>query len=304
VMLPIPHGGSEKCGVFGLLSPENGSSNSWELLNSRMPMEYRSIRLKKREHISTITLNRPEFLNALDSTLCNELLDAIRNCAWDREIRAVVITGTGKAFCAGGDVRAIGSFLKDCPDDDPGKIIDEIVSTFHPIILAIRELRKPVIGAINGFCSGGGAGLAQACDILVAAESAKIHMAYAQIGQAADGGNSFFLTQKLGFHKAAELLFTGGSLDAQEAYRLGIFNRVVSSEDLLSEAEKLAERLAHVSSVAIGLAKSLLNKAISGNLETQLEAEKEAVITCAGTRDFKEGITAFLEKRKPDFAKV
>lgn len=269
-----------------------------------MPMEYTSIRFRKREHISTITLNRPESLNALDSTLCNELLDAIRKCAWDSEIRSVVITGTGKAFCAGGDLRAISSFLKGCPDDDPGKIIEEIVSRLHPIILAIRELKKPVIGAINGFCSGGGTGLAQACDILVAAENAKFHMAYAQIGQAADGGNSFFLTQQLGFHKAAELMFTGGSLDAQEAYRLGIFNRVVSSDDLLSEAENIAGRLAHASSVAVGLAKSLLNKAVSGNLETQLEAEKEAVITCAGTTAFKEGITAFLEKRKPDFTKV
>ncbi|MCD4715332.1 MAG: enoyl-CoA hydratase/isomerase family protein, partial [Desulfobacterales bacterium] len=183
----------------------------------------------------------------------------------------------------------------------PGKIIEEIVSVFHPMILAIRRIKKPVIGAINGFCSGGGAGLAQACDILVAAENAKIHMAYAQIGQAVDGGNSLFLTQKLGLHRAAELIFTGGSLDAQEAYRLGIFNRVVSSKDLLLEAEKLAERLAHASGVAIALAKNLLNKAVFRNLETQLEAEKEAVITCAGTGEFKEGITAFFEKRTPDF---
>lgn len=267
-------------------------------------MEYKALQFNKKEFMATITLNRPEALNALNLTMCNEFLDAIKRCGWDKEIRTVVLTGAGKAFCAGGDVGDIADFLRDHPQDDPGKIIEEIVSVFHPMILAIRQIKKPVIGAINGFCSGGGAGLAQACDILVAAENAKIHMAYAQIGQAADGGNSFFLTQKLGFHKAAELLFTGGSLDAQEAYRLGIFNRVVSSEDLLSEVEKLAERLAQVSSVAIGLAKSLLNKAISGNLETQLEAEKEAVITCAGTRDFKEGITAFLEKRKPNFTKV
>jgi 2-(1,2-epoxy-1,2-dihydrophenyl)acetyl-CoA isomerase len=269
-----------------------------------MTVEYKSIRFKKTEHICTITLNRPEFLNALDSKLCNELLDAIRKCAWDREIRAVVITGTGKAFCAGGDVQAISRFLRDCPDDDPGRIIEEIVSKFHPLILAIRELRKPVIGAINGFCSGGGAGLAQACDILIAAENAKIHMAYAQIGQAADGGNSIFLFQNLGFHKAAELIFTGGSLDAREAYRLGIFNRVVSSEDLHSEALKLAKRMAKSSPVAVGLTKRLLSKATSGNLETHLEAEKEAVMTFAGSRDFKEGMTAFLRKRKPDFIKI
>lgn len=267
-------------------------------------MEYKTIRFEKRELTATITLNRPESLNALNRALCNELLDAIRQCEWDKEIRAVVITGTGKSFCAGGDIRDIRGFLKDYPHDDPGKIIEEIVSAFHPIILAIRKLKKPVIGAINGSCSGGGAGLAQACDILIAAESATILTSYVNIGQAADGGNSFFLTQKVGLHKAAELLFMGDHLDAQEAYRLGIFNRVEPDENLVSEAEKLAKRLAHGPGFALGLAKGLLNRAVSGNLETQLELEKDAVITCAGTRDFKEGITAFLEKRKPDFIKL
>jgi 2-(1,2-epoxy-1,2-dihydrophenyl)acetyl-CoA isomerase len=267
-------------------------------------MKYKALQFNKKKFVATITLNRPESLNALNLAMCNEFLNAIKRCGWDKEIRTIVLTGSGKAFCAGGDVGDIGDFLRNQPQDDPGKIIEEIVSVFHPMILAIRQIKKPVIGAINGFCSGGGAGLAQACDILVAAENARIHMAYAQIGQATDGGNSFFLTQKLGFHRAAELIFTGGSLDAQEAYRLGIFNRVVSSEDLLSEAEKLAERLAHSSSVAIGLAKSLLNKALSGNLETQLEAEKEAVIRCGGTKEFKEGITAFFEKRNPDFVNL
>ena len=264
-------------------------------------MEYKALQFSKNKFVATITLNRPESLNALNVTMCKEFLDAIKRCGWDKEIRTVVLTGAGKAFCAGGDVGDIGAFLRDNPKEDPGKIIEDIVSVFHPMILAIRQIKKPVIGAINGFCSGGGAGLAQACDILIAAENAKIHMAYAQIGQAADGGNSYFLTQKLGFHRAAELIFTGGSLDAQEAYRFGIFNRVVSSEDLLPEAEKLAERLAHASGVSMGLAKGLLNKAVFGNLEAQLEAEKEAVITCAGTREFKEGITAFFEKRNPDF---
>jgi 2-(1,2-epoxy-1,2-dihydrophenyl)acetyl-CoA isomerase len=267
-------------------------------------MEYKAIRFEKKEFTATITLNRPESLNALNVTLCNELLDAIRQCEWDKVIRAVVLTGTGKAFCAGGDVRDIRAFLKDCPHDDPGKIIEEIVSAFHPIILAIRKLKKPVIGAINGVCSGGGVGVAQACDILVAAESAKIHMAYSAIGEVPDGGNSYFLTQTVGLHKAAELIFTGDIIDAQEAHRLGIFNRVVPDEDLAFEAEKLAKRLAHGPGFAIGLAKSMLNKAVSGNLETQLEVEKEAEITCAGTKEFKEGITAFFEKRMPDFIKL
>lgn len=267
-------------------------------------MEYENIQFRKKGLVATITLNRPESLNALNVTLCNELLDAMNKCGWDKEIRAVVLTGTGKAFCAGGDVRDIRGFLKNYPHDDPGKIIEEIVSVFHPLILAIRKLKKPVIGAINGFCSGGGAGVAQACDILIAAESAKIHMAYSAIAEVPDGGNSFFLTQTVGLHKASELIFTGDIIDAHEAYRLGIFNQIVPDANLMSEAEKLAKRLAHGPVFAIGLTKSLLNKAVSGSLETQLELEKEAVITCAGTREFKEGITAFFEKRKPDFIKL
>jgi 2-(1,2-epoxy-1,2-dihydrophenyl)acetyl-CoA isomerase len=267
-------------------------------------MEYKAIRFEKNELIATISLNRPESLNALNVILCSELLDAMRRCERDKEIRAVVLTGRGKAFCAGGDVGDISRFMRDYPQDDPGKIIGEIVSAFHPIILAIRKLKKPVVGAINGICSGGGAGLAQACDILIAAENAKIHMSYVNIGQAADGGNSFFLTQTVGLHKAAELLFMGDTLGAQEAHRLGVFNRVVPAEDLVPEAQRLAKRLAHGPSLAIASAKNLINNALFANLETQMQLEKEAVIACAGTTEFKEGITAFFEKREPDFIKL
>ena len=267
-------------------------------------MGYKAIRFEKKELIATISLNRPESLNALNVILCSELLDAMRRCERDKEIRAVVLTGRGKAFCAGGDVGDISRFMRDYPQDDPGKIIGEIVSAFHPIILAIRKLKKPVVGAINGICSGGGAGLAQACDILIAAENAKIHMAYVNIGQAADGGNSFFLTQTVGLHKAAELLFLGDALDAEEAHRLGIFNRLVPAENLVPEAEKLAKRLACGPTFAIGLAKGLLNLAVSGNLETQLDSERQAVIACSRAREFKEGISAFFEKRKPDFTNL
>jgi len=267
-------------------------------------MKYKTIRFEKKEFIARITLNRPESLNALNGTLCSELLDAIKKCGWDKEIRAVVLTGAGKAFCSGGDVHMIRKFLKDYPHDDPGKIIEEIVTPIHQIVLAIREIKKPLIGAINGICSGGGVGLALACDILVAAESARIHVPNINIGLVPDGGNSFLLTQRLGRYKAAELMFTGNPLDALEAHKLGIFNRVVPADNLVSEAQRLAERLTHGPGFAIGMAKSMLNKAVSGNLETQLELEKEGVITCAGTREFKEGITAFFEKRKPNFIKL
>jgi 2-(1,2-epoxy-1,2-dihydrophenyl)acetyl-CoA isomerase len=216
----------------------------------------------------------------------------------------VILTGKGKAFCAGGDIRLIQEFLENHPSENPGKIIDEIVSAFHPLVLAIRKLKKPVIGAINGFCSGGGAGLAQACDILIAAQNAAIHMSYVAIGQAVDGGNSFFLTQRLGLKRAAELILTGGSLNADEAHALGLFNRVVPAEDLQMQAEQLAQRLASGPLFALGRAKELLNRAASSDLERQLENEKGAVIECAGSPEFREGITAFFEKRKPEFIKA
>ena len=149
-----------------------------------------------------------------------------------------------------------------------------------------------------------GAGLALACDILIAAEDSKIHMPNIIIGLVPDGGNSFFLTQRLGYHRAAELVLTGGSLDAQEAYQWGLFNRVVRADDLLQEAEGLAGRLAEGPIFALGTAKGVLNRALSGDLQTQLEEEKGAVTRCAGTGEFREGITAFLEKRRPDFTKV
>jgi 2-(1,2-epoxy-1,2-dihydrophenyl)acetyl-CoA isomerase len=256
-------------------------------------MNYETIRFEKRAHVATITMNRPKALNALNVTLCRELLEALKACEWDEDIRAVILTGTGRAFCAGGDIRLIKDFLEDYPSENPGKIIKEIVSAFHPLVLAIRKLNKPVVGAVNGFCSGGGAGLAQACDILIAAENAAIHMSYVYIGEDVDGGK-----------RATELLFTGGSLNAQEAHALGLFNRVVPAEDLQKEAEAFARRLASGPLFALGRAKEVLNQAAASDLETQLENEKGAVIDCAGSPEFKEGITAFFEKRKPEFIKA
>ena len=264
-------------------------------------MEYENIRFKKKARTAIVTLYRPEALNALNVPLCMEVRDALNRCTWEDKIRAVILTGSGKAFCAGGDIHALREYMKKYPRNDPGRKIQEIVSVFHSVILAIRKLKKPVIGALNGTCSGGGAGLALACDILIGTEHARFHMAYALIGQAVDGGSSLFLTESVGRNRTAELLFTGGALDARKAHQLGILNRLVSPENLLSEAERLAERLASGPAFALGMAKDLLNRAGTASLETQLEREKEAVIKCAGTGEFGEGMRAFFEKRKPDF---
>ena len=266
-------------------------------------MDYETIQLSKKAMVATITLNRPKRLNALNVTICGELLDAIKQCKWDDGIRSVVLTGAGKVFCSGGDVHEMKDFFTTYPHENPGKIVEELVSAVNHVLLAIRKLNKPVIGAIKGLCSGGGAGLALACDILVAAEDSKIHVPNVRIGLVPDGGTSFFLTRRLGRYKTAELYFTAEPLDALEALRLGLFNRVVPETDLLHEADKLALRLAQGPVPAMTLAKRMLDVAPCNNLETQLEIEKEAVIRCGGTKEFKEGITAFFEKKIPDFVK-
>jgi 2-(1,2-epoxy-1,2-dihydrophenyl)acetyl-CoA isomerase len=267
-------------------------------------MDYEMIQLSKKGMVATIALNRPKRLNALNVVVCDELLDAMKQCKWDRGIRSVVLTGIGKAFCSGGDVQEMRDFFSQYPNENPGKIVEELVSAVNPVLLAIRKLEKPVIGAIKGPCSGGGAGLALACDILIAAEDTKIYVPNITIGLVPDGGNSFFLTQKLGRYKAAELYFTAEPLDALEGLRLGLFNRVVPETDLLHEAEALALRLARGPVLAMAMAKRMLGLASTNNFETQLEIEKEAVIRCGGTREFKEGIMAFFEKRRPEFVKL
>lgn len=250
---------------------------------------------------ATVTLNRPERLNALDATSCYQLIDVLRRCEKDPDIRAVVFTGAGKAFCAGGDVREILAALKDGSKPDPRPFMNELVSAFNDAILEIKRLKKPVIGAINGICSGGGAGLALACDLLIAAHEAKIHIPNARIGLIPDGGNSFFLPRMLGIHKAAELFLTGRALGADEGFRLGIFSRGVCLQDLLSEAKKTAEEVAKGPCFAMGLAKEMLNEAFLSGLESQLQRERDGVVQCAGTRDFEEGIRAFFERRNPKF---
>ena len=266
-------------------------------------MEYRNLVFKKKLGTATVFLNRPERMNALDIDSCNELFDAFGRCEEDEDIRTVVLTGTGKSFCAGGDVREMRKALEGHYEQGVEQFIDELNEGFNSVILAMQGLRKPVIGAIRGNCSGGGAGLAFACDMLVAGHDTRINIPNARIGLIPDGGNSYFLVRKLGSNRAAELFFLTGSVDAEEGKRLGIFNRVVDPDDVIETAESLAKRIALGPAFALGLGKFLLNKAVEGRLESQLEVEREGVVACVEREEFKEGITAFFEKRPPDFLK-
>lgn len=264
-------------------------------------MEYETLQFTEKGPVATVVLNRPRTLNALNAKICKELSDALTVCAGQEGIRAVILTGAGKAFSSGGDLQEMGMFLNGGDQDDLQKMIEDLNSAVNSVILAIRKIPKPVIGAINGVCSGGGAGLAMACDILLASENAAFNVPNLRIGLAPDGGNSYFFTRSLGRHRAAEWLFTGETMNVHEAYRWGLFNRILAPQDLLPEAETLAERLAQAPSMAIGLAKDMMDRALFEDLETQLEREKEAVLRCAGTWEFKEGISAFFQKRRPSF---
>lgn len=256
---------------------------------------------KVEDEIAYITLNRPKQMNALNISMCTKLQNVIRKCADDKIVRVVILTGAGDVFCAGGDVKEMRRFLTDPEQGKAKHFIDELNNAFNKVILSLRNFPKPVIGAINGICSGGGAGIAFACDILIANPKAQIHIPNARIGLVPDGGNSFFLVQKMGLNRAAELCFTSGSINAEEAHKIGIFNRVVTSEEVLPTAVSLARNIAKGPLFALELSKIILNQALSGNLESQLKAEREAVVKCAAKEDFKEGIMAFFEKRKPNF---
>lgn len=249
-------------------------------------------------NIAYITLNRPEKKNALNLSTCQKLLEAFEKCRNDKNVRVVLLTGTGDTFCSGGDIQEMKRALN---NEDIHSYIHRLNTLFNKTVLLIRNLSKPVIAAIHGTCSGGGAGIAFACDILIASSRAKIHIPNIQIGLVPDGGTSYFLAQKLGFHRAAEIFFLSGSITAEEASIAGIFNHVAPPKHILPMAETLAQKIAQAPAYALGIGKHILHKAFENNLETQLSIEQEAVLTCVEKKDFKEGITAFLEKRKPVF---
>jgi len=227
-----------------------------------------------------------------------ELLDALRSADKDDEVHCLIITGSGRAFCAGEDIQDLrGQYEK---GENP-KLGERLLLKHNPIIRQIRQMQKPVIAAVNGVAAGAGAGIAYSCDIRVASDSARFLQAFIKVGLAPDSGTSFFLPRLAGFSKALELSLTGDELTSKDAERLGLVSKVVPAEQLIETARELATKLAQGPSRAIGLTKRALNKSISSDLETVLEYESYLQAIAGATADHIEAVRAFFEKRKPVF---
>jgi len=252
-----------------------------------------SIQVTKQNGIATVLLNRPDKLNALSAEMYHELADQFEALGTDDAVRAVVLTGAGRAFCAGGDVGSMGNY-----DVVTGR---KRSRGHHRAIINLHNLEKPVIAAIRGPAAGVGASLTLACDLIIASETAYLLMAFKNVGIPPDGGAVYFLTQYLGVARAKELVYTARKLPAKEAHELGIVMKVVPDGELEAEANALAQELATSATYALSLAKKLFQSMYTPTLEQLLEMEILAVCGARLTHDHKEGIAAFKEKRKPRF---
>jgi enoyl-CoA hydratase/carnithine racemase len=258
---------------------------------------YEHILVTETEGIVTITLNRPDKLNAFIGHMRRDLAEALEHAGSDRGVRVVIITGAGRAFCAGGDVR----FMADLMERRDSEEFARILGAGRRVITAIRHMTKPVIAAVNGPASGAGSNLAFACDLRVASSEATFSQSFVKVGLVPDWGGTFFLPRLVTPNKACELFFLGESIDAGEALRLGIVNQVVAPEELESATMQLAERLRLAPPIALAAAKQAVYTSEAADLEEMLRYETEAQLRCFESEDGHEGVHAFLEKRDPLF---
>ena len=261
-------------------------------------MTYECLLYEVKDGIATLTLNRPDRLNALGGSLREDLHDAVTRSAADPEVRVMVITGAGKGFCSGGDVKAMGE-AKAGQRERP--LIEKIAPGRDRTLLAMREAPQPIIAAVNGAAAGAGMNLALGCDIRLASTAAKFTQAFVKRGLHPDWGGTYFLPRLVGTAKACEMIFTGDVIDAAEAERLGIASRVVAPEELMPAAYEFARRIAAGPPVAIRLAKRSIYANSELDLRAALQVETMAQNICFETEDATEGIRAFGEKRAPTF---
>ena len=244
--------------------------------------------------VCRITLNRPSVFNSFNKTMAMQLQDVLDDCAVNPEIRAVLITGEGKAFCAGQD-------LAEAVDPEGPELKTIVRDHYNPIIIKIRELEKPVIAAVNGVAAGAGANISLACDIVVAKKNASFIQAFSKIGLIPDSGGTYFLPRLVGMQKAMALMMTGDKVSADEAERMNMIYKVFDEDSFEEEAMKLAENLATMPTRGLGLTKKAVNLGLFNSLEDQLDLEESLQTEAGETDDFTEGVNAFIQKRPAVF---
>lgn len=272
----------------------NGGTKKGNWDHEETRMEYEAIIVKKEGRVAALTMNRPEAMNYLDPLMAAEIEGALKDFENDEGVRVVVITGAGRAFSAGGDVK----FMQ---HDHP---VHELVWRMERVtrfIKAMLDLPKPIIASVNGPAVGAGCNIALASDFILASEKATFAQVFTRIGLIPDCGGVYLLPRRVGMTKAKELILTGRAIDAQEAKEIGLVNRVVPAEALEGETRKLAGEMAEGATMAIGIAKRLLNQSYESDFETILRAENSNQVLLRKAEDHQEGVRAFFEKRKPEF---
>jgi 2-(1,2-epoxy-1,2-dihydrophenyl)acetyl-CoA isomerase len=244
--------------------------------------------------VMVITLNRPDKFNSFNREMALQLHEALDKAETDPEIRAIVLTGNGKAFCAGQD-------LAEAMDPNGPGIARIVEEHYNPIILRIRKIEKPIIAAVNGVAAGAGANIALACDIVTATASSSFIQAFSKIGLVPDSGGTFFLPRLIGFQRASALMMTGDKVSATEALQMGMLYKVFADDTFVTDYLSLANTMADMPTKGLGLTKRLLNESVFNTHDKQLTREGILQIEAANTYDYNEGVSAFLEKRKPEF---
>jgi 2-(1,2-epoxy-1,2-dihydrophenyl)acetyl-CoA isomerase len=253
-----------------------------------------TVLFNKENGVGFITLNRPDKYNSYNREMALALQGCLDDCETDEEIRCIYITGAGKGFCSGQD-------LSEAMNPTPEEFERMVREHYNATILRIRKIEKPVIAAVNGVAAGAGANIALACDIVLAAESASFIQAFSKIGLIPDSGGTFFLPRLVGMQRAAALMMTGDKVMAPEAVAMGMIYKSFTDDTFEAESKKMAATLAQMPTRGIGLTKRLLNQSFSNDLQQQLDMEKEVQVQAGMSYDFREGVQAFLEKRKPAF---
>lgn len=259
-------------------------------------MELETIRYEVSGAVARLTLNRPKAMNAMNDQLAEDLYEAVMACDGDPSVRALIVTGEGRAFCAGGDVASFHENIDRAPS-----LLKNLTTPLHAAISRMARMEKPVIASINGVVAGAGMGLAAATDLAIAAESAVFTMAYTGIGATPDGSSTFFLPRLIGVRRAMELTLLNRVLTAEEALEWGLINQIAPDDKLVEETDKLAARLAKGPTRAFAGAKRLLYQSFYNSPETQMEDESQSISAMGATDDFREGVAAFVQKRKPEF---